>query len=272
MTDMHKCAVVGCGFVGASCAFSLVESGLFSEMVLIDVNKEKAEGEAMDLSHGVPFTRPIEVYAGDYPDLEGAGIIIIAAGANQKPGETRIDLVHKNIKIFQQIVPQITKYNSEGILLVVTNPVDILTYATLQISGLPRARVIGSGTVLDTARLKYLLGRRLGVDPRGVHAFIIGEHGDSELAVWSSANISGVDLSEFCSAGGMKLTAEELDTLYREVRDSAYEIIDKKGATYYGIAMSVRRICESIVRDERSILPVSSLITGHYGLTDICMG
>ena len=262
MTDMHKCAVVGCGFVGASCAFSLVESGLFSEMVLIDVNKEKAEGEAMDLSHGVPFTRPIEVYAGDYPDLEGAGIIIIAAGANQKPGETRIDLVHK----------QITKYNSEGILLVVTNPVDILTYATLQISGLPRARVIGSGTVLDTARLKYLLGRRLGVDPRGVHAFIIGEHGDSELAVWSSANISGVDLSEFCSAGGMKLTAEELDTLYREVRDSAYEIIDKKGATYYGIAMSVRRICESIVRDERSILPVSSLITGHYGLTDICMG
>ena len=272
MTDMHKCAVVGCGFVGASCAFSLVESGLFSEMVLIDVNKEKAEGEAMDLSHGVPFTRPIEVYAGDYPDLEGAGIIIIAAGANQKPGETRIDLVHKNIKIFQQIVPQITKYNSEGILLVVTNPVDILTYATLQISGLPRARVIGSGTVLDTARLKYLLGHRLGVDPRGVHAFIIGEHGDSELAVWSSANISGVDLSEFCSAGGMKLTAEELDTLYREVRDSAYEIIDKKGATYYGIAMSVRRICESIVRDERSILPVSSLITGHYGLTDICMG
>lgn len=272
MTDMHKCAVVGCGFVGASCAFSLVESGLFSEMVLIDVNKEKAEGEAMDLSHGVPFTRPIEVHAGDYPDLEGAGIIIIAAGANQKPGETRIDLVHKNIKIFQQIVPQITKYNSEGILLVVTNPVDILTYATLQISGLPRARVIGSGTVLDTARLKYLLGRRLGVDPRGVHAFIIGEHGDSELAVWSSANISGVDLSEFCSAGGMKLTAEELDTLYREVRDSAYEIIDKKGATYYGIAMSVRRICESIVRDERSILPVSSLITGHYGLTDICMG
>ena len=272
MTDMHKCAVVGCGFVGASCAFSLVESGLFSEMVLIDVNKKKAEGEAMDLSHGVPFTRPIEVYAGDYPDLEGAGIIIIAAGANQKPGETRIDLVHKNIKIFQQIVPQITKYNSEGILLVVTNPVDILTYATLQISGLPRARVIGSGTVLDTARLKYLLGRRLGVDPRGVHAFIIGEHGDSELAVWSSANISGVDLSEFCSAGGMKLTAEELDTLYREVRDSAYEIIDKKGATYYGIAMSVRRICESIVRDERSILPVSSLITGHYGLTDICMG
>ncbi len=272
MTDMHKCAVVGCGFVGASCAFSLVESGLFSEMVLIDVNKEKAEGEAMDLSHGVPFTRPIEVYAGDYPDLEGAGIVIIAAGANQKPGETRIDLVHKNIKIFQQIVPQITKYNSEGILLVVTNPVDILTYATLQISGLPRARVIGSGTVLDTARLKYLLGRRLGVDPRGVHAFIIGEHGDSELAVWSSANISGVDLSEFCSAGGMKLTAEELDTLYREVRDSAYEIIDKKGATYYGIAMSVRRICESIVRDERSILPVSSLITGHYGLTDICMG
>ena len=272
MTDMHKCAVVGCGFVGASCAFSLVESGLFSEMVLIDVNKEKAEGEAMDLSHGVPFTRPIEVYAGHYPDLEGAGIIIIAAGANQKPGETRIDLVHKNMKIFQQIVPQITKYNSEGILLVVTNPVDILTYATLQISGLPRARVIGSGTVLDTARLKYLLGRRLGVDPRGVHAFIIGEHGDSELAVWSSANISGVDLSEFCSAGGMKLTAEELDTLYREVRDSAYEIIDKKGATYYGIAMSVRRICESIVRDERSILPVSSLITGHYGLTDICMG
>lgn len=272
MLDVRKCAVIGCGFVGASSAFSLVESGLFSEMVLIDVNRDRAEGEAMDLSHGLPFARPMEIYAGTYDDISGCGLIIVTAGANQKPGETRLDLVNKNVGIFRQIIPEIAKRNRDAILLIVSNPVDILTYAALKLSGFPKGRVIGSGTVLDTARLKYLLGRHLGVDSRSVHAYIIGEHGDSELAVWSSANVSGIELSRFCEQCGYCDHQQNMRKLYEDVRDSAYKIIQKKGATYYGIAMSVRRIAECILRDEHSILPVSSLIEGHYGLEGICMG
>lgn len=272
MVNIQKAAMIGCGAVGATSAFSLVQSGLFSELVLIDANQEKAEGEAMDLNHGLPFARPMKVYAGTYDDLADCFLIIITAGAAQKPDETRIDLVNKNVAIFKSIIPEIVKRNTEGILLVVSNPVDILTYVTLKLSGFPASRVIGSGTVLDTARLKYLLGEHLHVDSRSIHAFIIGEHGDSELAVWSSANVSGVDLNHFCELRGHYNHMEAMERIYTDVRDSAYEIIEKKGATYYGIAMAVRRICESIVRDEHSILPVSSLICGHYGLGDVCMG
>lgn len=272
MVNIRKCAIIGCGFVGASAAFSLVESGIFSELVLIDANREKAEGEAMDLSHGMPFVRPIDIYAGNYDDLSDCGLIIVTAGANQKPNETRMDLVNKNVGIFKSIIPEIKKRDCEGILLIVSNPVDILTYVALKLSGFPANRVIGSGTVLDTARLKYLLGEHLDVDSRSVHAFIIGEHGDSELAVWSSANVSGIGLNHFCELCGHYNHMEAMQKLYEDVRDSAYEIIRKKGATYYGIAMAVRRIAECVVRNERSILPVSSLIQGHYGLNDICMG
>lgn len=272
MVNIQKAAMIGCGAVGATSAFSLVQSGLFSELVLIDANQEKAEGEAMDLNHGLPFARPMKVYAGTYDDLADCFLIIITAGAAQKPDETRIDLVNKNVAIFKSIIPEIVKRNTEGILLVVSNPVDILTYVTLKLSAFPANRVIGSGTVLDTARLKYLLGEHLHVDSRSIHAFIIGEHGDSELAVWSSANVSGVDLNHFCELRGHYNHMEAMERIYTDVRDSAYEIIEKKGATYYGIAMAVRRICESIVRDEHSILPVSSLICGHYGLGDVCMG
>lgn len=272
MVNIQKAAMIGCGAVGATSAFSLVQSGLFSELVLIDANQEKAEGEAMDLNHGLPFARPMKVYAGTYDDLADCFLIIITAGAAQKPDETRIDLVNKNVAIFKSIIPEIVKRNTEGILLVVSNPVDILTYVTLKLSGFPANRVIGSGTVLDTARLKYLLGEHLHVDSRSIHAFIIGEHGDSELVVWSSANVSGVDLNHFCELRGHYNHMEAMERIYTDVRDSAYEIIEKKGATYYGIAMAVRRICESIVRDEHSILPVSSLICGHYGLGDVCMG
>lgn len=272
MVNIRKCAVIGCGFVGSGSAFSLLQSGLFSEMVLIDANRDKAEGEAMDLSHGIPFARPMEIYAGGYDDVADCGLIIITAGANQKPGETRMDLVNKNVGIFRQIIPELKKRNCEGILLIVSNPVDILTYAALKLSGFPPERVIGSGTVLDTARLKYLLGRHLGVDSRSVHAFIVGEHGDSELPIWSSANVSGVELDHFCELCGYRDHAENMKKLYESVRDSAYEIIKKKGATYYGIAMAVRRIAECILRDEHSILPVSSLIEGHYGLSGVCMG
>ena len=272
MVNVQKAAMIGCGAVGATSAFSLMQSGLFSELVLIDANQQKAEGEATDLSHGLPFGRPMKIYAGTYDDLADCYLIIITAGAAQKPDETRIDLVNKNVKIFKSIIPEIVKRNTEGILLVVSNPVDILTYVTLKLSGFPTNRVIGSGTVLDTARLKYLLGEHLQVDSRSIHAFIIGEHGDSELAVWSSANVSGVDLNHFCELRGHYNHMEAMERIYTDVRDSAYEIIEKKGATYYGIAMAVRRICESIIRNEHSILPISSLICGHYGLEDVCMG
>lgn len=269
--DMHKCGIIGCGAVGASTAFALMQDGLFHDLVLIDVDRNRAQGEAMDLSHGLPFTKPMEIIAGDYADLADAGMIIITAGAGQKPGETRMDLVHKNVNIFRSIIPQITRYNQEAILLVVANPVDILTWETLQLSGFPAQRVIGSGTVLDSSRLKYLLGSHLDVDPRSVHAYMIGEHGDSELAVWSSANISGVPLTEFCELRGYTQHTENQQKLYEEVKNSAYRIIEKKGATCYGIALSVQRICECIVRDEHGILPVSSLIQGHFGLQGLCI-
>ena len=271
MMNIQKAAVIGCGFVGASTAFSLVQKGLFSELVLIDANKEKAEGEAMDLSHGRPFVHSMKIYAGDYDDISDCALIIITAGANQKPGETRLDLVHKNVAIFKSIIPEITKRNFEGNLLIVANPVDILTYAALKISGYPKERVFGSGTVLDSARFRYLLSEHLDVDSRSVHAFIIGEHGDSELAVWSSANVAGIDIHDFCELRGHYEHDAAMERIYKEVRDSAYEIIERKGATYYGVAMAVGRIAESIIRDENSVLPVSSLMEGEYGLEDLCI-
>lgn len=269
--NQRKVAVVGCGFVGSASAFALMESGLFSEMVLIDVNREKAEGEALDISHGLPFAKPMQIYASDYRDAEDAAVVVVTAGAGQKPGETRLDLVNKNISIFKSIIPEIVKYNREGILLVVANPVDILTYAAAKLSGFPENRVFGSGTVLDTARLKYLLGEHLGIDSRSVHAFIIGEHGDSEIAAWSSANISGIPLNAFCEMRGHFNHDKAMKEIAEGVKNSAYEIIEKKGATYYGIAMSVRRICEAIIRDEKSILPISSIQHGDFGIDGIAL-
>lgn len=267
----RKAAIIGCGFVGAASAFALMESGLFSKMVLIDANREKAEGEALDISHGLPFAKPMKIYAGDYADLADAELIIVTAGANQKPGESRLDLVKKNVGIFRSIIPQITACNRDAILLIVANPVDILTYAAVKFSGLPANRVFGSGTVLDTARLKYLLGEHLGVDSRSVHTFIIGEHGDSEFPAWSCTNVSGVPLHDFCEMRGHHDHEEAMERLAESVKNSAYKIIEKKGATYYGIAMSVRRICEAIIRDEKSILPVSCVQTGEYGISGISL-
>lgn len=271
MVNIQKAAMIGCGFVGSSSAFAMMKTGVFSQLVLLDVNRAKAEGEAMDLAHGLPFSRPMKIYAGDYSDLRDCALIVISAGANQKPGETRLDLVKKNVAILGSIVPQIVKYNREAILLIVSNPVDILTWAAQKLSGLPPRQVIGSGTVLDTARLKYLLGERLRVDSRSVHAVIVGEHGDSELAVWSGANVSGVDLDHFYGLRGLPDCRESLERIYQDVRDSAYEIIEKKGATYYGIAAAVARISQCIVRDERSVLPVSVNLGGLYGVKDLCM-
>ena len=269
--NTRKLAVIGCGFVGSASAFALMQSGLFSEMVLIDANRARAEGEALDISHGLPFAKPMKIYAGDYPNLADASLIVVTAGAGQKPGETRLDLVKKNVSIFRSIIPSITQYNKEAILLIVANPVDILTYAAAKLSGFPENRVFGTGTVLDTARLKYLLGEHLQVDSRAVHAFILGEHGDSEIVAWSSANVSGLPLHNFCEMRGYFDHDAAMETLAAGVKNSAYEIIEKKGATYYGIAMSVRRVCEAIVRDEKSILPVSSVQHGSYGIQDVAL-
>lgn len=267
----RKAAIIGCGFVGSASAFSLMQSGLFSELVLIDANREKAEGEALDIAHGIPFARQMKIYAGDYDDIMDSAVIIVTAGANQKPDETRLDLVHKNVEIFKSIIPEIAKRDYQGILLIVANPVDILTHTALKLSGMPENRVIGSGTVLDTARLKYRLGEHLSVDSRSVHAFIIGEHGDSEIAVFSSANVSGIPLNRFCEMRGHFAHEESTRRIAEEVKNSAYEIIAKKHATYYGIAMSVRRICEAIVRDEKSILPVSSMMHGEHDIRDVVL-
>ena len=269
--NTRKLAVIGCGFVGSASAFALMQSGLFSEMVLIDANRARAEGEALDISHGLPFAKPMKIYAGDYPDLADASLIVVTAGAGQKPGETRLDLVKKNVSIFRSIIPSITQYNKEAILLIVANPVDILTYAAAKLSGFPENRVFGTGTVLDTARLKYLLGEHLQVDSRAVHAFILGEHGDSEIVAWSSANVSGLPLHNFCEMRGYFDHDAAMEALAAGVKNSAYEIIEKKSATYYGIAMSVRRVCEAIVRDEKSILPVSSVQHGSYGIQDVAL-
>ena len=271
MINIQKVAVIGCGFVGSTIAYTLMQKGTFSEMVLMDAAQGKAEGEAMDISHGLPFAHAMDIYAGTYEDIADASVVIITAGANQKPGETRLDLVQKNSRIMRSIISEVKRVNCEGILLIVSNPVDILTEVALRESGFPKERVIGSGTVLDTARLKYLVSEKLNVDSRNVHAFIAGEHGDSELAVWSCANIYGISIDEFAKIRGFRDFTKEKDEIYHAVRDSAYEIIERKGATYYGIGMAAAKIAEAIVRDSHTVVPVSVSLNGEYGLSDLCL-
>ena len=271
MVNIQKTAVIGCGFVGSTIAYTLMQKGTFSEMVLIDADHAKAEGEAMDISHGLPFAHAMDIRAGGYEDIADAAVIIITAGANQKPGETRLDLVQKNAGIMRSIITEIKKAGCEGILLIVSNPVDILTQVALRESGFPKERVIGSGTVLDTARFKYLISEKLNVDSRNVHAFIAGEHGDSELAVWSCANIYGIPLDDFARLKGCADFTQEKEEIYHAVRDSAYEIIERKGATYYGIGMAAAKIAEAVVRDSHTVAPVSVSLSGEYGLKDLCL-
>ena len=268
MKYAQKCAVIGCGNVGATTAYSLMLSGLFNEIVLLDIDRKRAQGEAEDIAHGIPFNSPVEIYAGDYSDIYDAGILIITAGVSQRPGETRIDLIQRNTKVFSSIINQIKATRFDGIILVVTNPVDILTYVTIALSKFDPRKVLGSGTVLDTARLKQLMGNKFGVDARNIHTFIIGEHGDSELPVWSSANVSGIDIDSYCQNFECDYSGSAFQSTFESVRDAAYSIIEAKGATYYAIAEAVKRI----VRDERTILPVSTLLTGQYGISDVCLG
>lgn len=268
---MAKVGIIGTGYVGATFGYALTMSGVATEVVLIDVNHQRAEGEAMDLNHSVAFSQPMDFIAGDYPDLKGAQVIVIAAGANQKPGQTRLDLVNTNVSIFRSIVPEVVKYAPDAIILVVANPVDVLTYATLKLSGLPANQVFGSGTTLDTGRLRYLLGDYYQIDPRSVHAYIIGEHGDSELPVWSSARIAGMPLADFEQAIGRTHSQANLDRIFEQVRTAAYEIIQRKGATYYAIGSGLLRIVESIIRDQNTVLPISALLDGYEDVRDICL-
>ncbi|NLX63951.1 MAG: L-lactate dehydrogenase [Clostridiaceae bacterium] len=271
--EIQKVTVIGAGFVGSTTAYTLMLNGLFSELVLIDINMTKARGEAMDLNHGLPFAKPVKIYQGSYEDSKDSDLIIITAGANQKEGETRLDLVHKNTAVFKSIISEIVKYNSpeNTILLVVTNPVDILTYVTWKLSEFPINRVLGSGTVLDTARFKYLIGEHTGVDARNVHGYILGEHGDTELAAWSITSIAGMPIDVYCEKCGKCKDCNELDKIYNQVRNAAYEIINAKGATYFAVALAVERIVEAIMRDEHSILTVSSILQGQYGISDIAI-
>jgi L-lactate dehydrogenase len=267
-----KISIIGAGFVGSTTAFALMTSGLASEIVIVDINKDKAQGEAMDLSHGVSFVNAVEVKSGDYANTKDSDIVIITAGAGQKPGETRLDLISKNYKIFQSIIPEIVKYNPSAILLVVSNPVDVLTYITYKLSGFPAERVIGSGTVLDTSRLRYMLSQDFNVDARNIHTYIIGEHGDSEIATWSSTSVAGMQLNEYCNVVSKTCNTSYKQDTVNEVRNAAYEIIKKKGSTYYAVALAVKRIVEAILRDENSILTVSTLLKGEYGIEDIYIG
>jgi L-lactate dehydrogenase len=266
----RKIAVVGTGQVGSTFAFALMMSGLADDIALIDRQRDVAEGHAMDLNHSLPFSQPAEIHAGDYSECEDASIVVVTAGAPQKPGESRLDLVRKNVAIFKDIIPKIAEHNPR-ILLIVANPVDILTYAALQISGYPMNRVMGSGTILDTARFEYLVGQHCGVDPRSVKAHIIGEHGDSEVPVWSQVNVGGVPLRDYCPVCGKGCSPEDKEGIFNQVKQAAYEIIEKKGATYYAIALGLVRMCACILRDERSVLTVSSLVDGYYDIEGVCL-
>lgn len=267
-----KITVVGAGNVGSTIAYTLMMSGLVSEIVLIDVNKDKAEGDAMDMSHGVSFVSPVRITAGDYSEIKDSDMVIITAGASQREGEKRTDLLRRNADIFKSIIGNVMKYCSdETLLMVVTNPVDILTYITYKISGLPKNRVVGSGTVLDTSRLKYLIGENANIDTRNVHTYIIGEHGDSEVAAWSVTSIAGMNVEDYCKNGVCISGDICKEEYFTKTKNAAYEIIDKKGSTYYAIALAVKRIVECIVGDENSILTVSSLLEGEYGISDICL-
>ncbi len=269
---VNRVVLVGTGFVGSSYAFALLNQGVTEELVLIDLNKEKSEGDAMDLNHGLPFAPSrTRIWFGDYSECKDADIVVLTAGANQKPGETRLDLVEKNTRIFKGIVDQVMASGFDGIFLIATNPVDILTYATWKFSGLPKERVIGSGTILDTARLRYELGEYFNVDTRNVHAYIIGEHGDTELPVWSHANIGAKPLAEALEQKE-DCKQEDLEEIFVNVRDAAYHIIQRKGATFYGIAMGLVRITKAILQDENCILTVSALLEGQYGHEDIYIG
>lgn len=267
-----KIGIVGAGLVGSTAAFAMVMRGVGREIVLIDLNEKRAQAEADDLLHAAPFAHALDIHAGGYPDLAGAKVVILTAGVSQRPGETRLQLLGRNAGVFQQIVPQVIRYAPEAVIVVATNPVDIMTHLTARFAareGIPSTRIIGSGTTLDTARFRSLLGRELGVDPQHVHAFVLGEHGDSEVLPWSLVAVSGIPLDDFCRLQNLNVCAEEREVIDHQVRDAAYHIIEGKGSTYYGVGSALARITEVIIRDLRSILTVCTPLQDIYGVKDV---
>ena len=273
MWKSRKVVVVGAGAVGSSFAYALAQKGLANEISLLDSNRRLAAGQVLDLAHGLPYYPPVQIHVGEKRDYADANIIVITAGAKQNPGETRLNLLQRNTVLIESIVDEIVSENSQAILVIVSNPVDILTYVALKRSGWPKGRVIGSGTVLDSARFRYLISQHCNVDVGNVHAYILGEHGDSEFAAWSMTNVAGIPIDEYCPmCGACEDWSEQLANITREVKESAYHIINYKGATYYAIGMALVRIVGAILQDQRSVLAVSTLLEGEYGIHDVCLG
>ncbi len=270
-TSSRKVGIVGTGMVGASFAYALMQRSLATEIVLVDLDGERAAGEAMDLNHGLPFVRPVTIRAGDYSDLAGADLVVMTAGANQRPGQTRLDLLQRNAQICREVVPQVLHHNPDGLLVIASNPVDILTHIATEVARVPWGRIIGSGTILDTARFRYLIGSYFEVDPRSVHAYIIGEHGDSAVPVWSLANIAGVRLPQFRAPSDRTFDQAAMDGVFEQTRTAAYEIIKRKQATYYAIGLGLLALVEAILRNQRTVLTVSTPVRGNYGVTDIAL-
>jgi len=269
---MSKIAIIGAGDVGTTIAYTIQLRGLVTEVVLVDINHELVQGQVMDLNHGLFFVRPVHIYAGTYADCTDADVIVVTAGTRQKPGESRLQLVNRNAQLCKWIVEKIEPHKSKGVFLIVTNPVDIMTQVVIEHTGLPKHRVIGSGTVLDSARFRYLLSRNCQVDTRNIHAYVIGEHGDSEVILWSQVHIAGTPLDIFCKQCAVACNSiVNREKIAEAVRHSAYHIIEAKGATNYGISLAVRRILEAIIRDEHSVLTVSTWLSGQYGFSDICL-
>jgi L-lactate dehydrogenase len=270
-TEPVRVAVVGAGNVGATYAHHLLLRGLAAEIVLINRDRDRAEGEAMDLTHTVPWAQPTRIWAGGYEDCAGAAVTVLTAGANPSEGESRLDVLQKNAGIFREIVPEVARRNPRGVILVASNPVDVLTYAAWKLSGLPASQVIGSGTILDTARFRTLLGECFEIDPHNVHGYVLGEHGDSQVAAWSLTNIAGMRLPEYCSAHGLEYDQERMDGIAWQTRDAAKAVVEGKGATYYGVAGGLVRITEAVLRDQHAVLSVSTLIEGYEGICDVCL-
>ena len=267
-----KVSIIGCGNVGMRYAYALTMQGLVRSLVITDLDRKRLEGEVMDLSHGAPYVSPIEIIAGDYSDIKGSDLVVITAGKKQKPGQSRTDLVKDNVEVFRQIISQVVKYAPSAVYLVVTNPVDVLSYATYKFSSKPAHEVIGSGTVLDTARFRFLLAQKCQIDPHNVHGYILGEHGDSEFPVWSNTIVGGVPFENYdstCGRTGTDHHKEDMEAISKEVKESAYKIIDLKGETSYGIGLSLVRITRAILHDENAVLPVSTLIDDYLGIKDI---
>lgn len=265
-------AIVGVGAVGATTAYALMNAGAASELILVDRDRGKVTGEVMDLNHGSSFVPPVRIHAGEYEDCSEARIVIITGGVRQKPGESRMDLIGRNLEVVNEIIPNVTAHNKDCIILMVSNPVDALTYAALKKSGFPPGRVIGSGTLLDTSRFRYLLSEHCRVAAQNLHAYIIGEHGDSEVAAWSATSVAGIPFEMFCRQScPCGCTLGDKDAIFQSVKNAAYEIIEKKGATFYGIGLAVRRIVQAILRNENVVLSVSSLMEGQCGVSDVCV-